>query len=82
MTAMQELLVHFNEMNQSGWFSMDEVEQAILDHGIPLEKEQIIDAYYAGTEQFDNAAPIVRPKEPESYYNDLFYAHQPPRPAT
>jgi hypothetical protein len=32
------------------------------------EKKQIVESYYAGTAQFDNAAPIVNPKTPEEYY--------------
>ena len=36
------------------------------------ERKQMIDAYYAGTSQFDNAAPIVRPKEPKTYINEKY----------
>jgi len=38
------------------------------------ERKQIIDAYYDGTAQFDNAAPIVRPKSAEDYYNEKYPA--------
>ena len=37
-----------------------------------MEKQQIIESYYAGTAQFDNAAPIVNPKTPETYYNETY----------
>lgn len=44
----------------------------ILKEFLPEEKKQIIDAYLAGTIQFDNAAPIVRPKTPDTYYSETF----------
>jgi len=47
-TAMQALIIHFKEMNKSGWFSIDEIEQEILDFGIETEKQQIIDAFNSG----------------------------------
>ena len=37
-----------------------------------VEKEQIIEACYAGTYQFDNAAAIVNPKTPKDYYNQTY----------
>lgn len=37
-----------------------------------MEKQQIIESYYAGTAQFDNSAPIVNPKTPEQYYNETY----------
>jgi len=51
MTAMQELLIHFNEKNESGWFTFDEVEQAILQHGMPLEKQQLCDFWVQGNSE-------------------------------
>ncbi len=36
------------------------------------ERNQMIDAYYAGTGQFDNAAPIIKPKEPKDYINEKY----------
>lgn len=39
---------------------------------LEIERQQIVDAYYAGTEQFDNAAYIVRPKTPEDYYSEKY----------
>jgi hypothetical protein len=36
------------------------------------DKKHMIDSYYAGTAQFDNAAPIVRPKEPKVYINEKY----------
>jgi hypothetical protein len=37
-----------------------------------MEKKQIVNAYLDGTLQFDNAAEIVRPKEPAVYYNETY----------
>ncbi len=83
MTAMQELLIHFNEKNESGWFTMDEIEQAILDFGIPAEKQQIESTWWAGHDD-GVVHNVVCPPESAAilYYNNLFYAHQPPRTAT
>jgi hypothetical protein len=36
------------------------------------EKQQIVNAYLDGTLQFDNAAEIVRPKEPAVYYTETY----------
>jgi hypothetical protein len=45
----------------------EEKELALIN-----ERNQMIDAYYAGTAQFDNAAPIVNPKEPKVYVNEKY----------
>ena len=37
-----------------------------------MEREQIIESYYAGTAQFANEAPIVNPKTPQDYYNETY----------
>lgn len=37
-----------------------------------IYKNQIIEAYLAGTKQFDNSALIVYPKTPEDYYNETY----------
>jgi hypothetical protein len=44
----------------------------IFEQAKEMEKEQIIDAYLAGTLQFDNAASIVYPKTPEHYFNETY----------
>ena len=41
-------------------------------HYLGIERNQIINAYYAGTAQFDNAAPIVHPKTPTDYYSETY----------
>ena len=73
MTAMQELLIHFNELNESGWFTFDEVEQAILEHGMPLEKKQIIDAFDEGG---------IWPIDGKQYYNQTYGNEAAATPAT
>ena len=45
----------------------EEKELALIN-----ERNQMIHAYYAGTAQFDNAAPIVNPKEPKVYVNEKY----------
>lgn len=63
LTAMQELIEYFTNSN-SFWFSFDEVEQIILDFGMPKEKQQIINAWkdgYGGDAHDEN-----------EYYNNTF----------
>ena len=77
MTAMQELLVHFNEMNESGFFTFDEVKKAILEHGIPIEKQQIIDAFNEGyrsgeCQDFDPTKDVADFDDAKNYYNDTY----------
>jgi len=80
MTAMQELLVHFNELNESGWFTFDEVEQAILDFGVPAEKEQLIDAFDDGQANWEVG---VRDFETgKQYYNEVYENKSAATPAT
>jgi hypothetical protein len=69
-SAIQNLI---NELEQFAKFSM--VDKATIEAAIDFaklrietEKEQIVEAYYAGTAQFDNAASIVNPKTPQDYY--------------
>lgn len=50
----------------------DEYIAKIIEQAKEMEREQIIEAYYAGTEQFDNAASIVRPKTPQDYYTQTY----------
>jgi len=50
-TAMQELLRRFKKVNQSGWVSLDELEQEILDFGIPTEKMQIEQTWWAANRE-------------------------------
>ena len=62
-SAVQNLI---KELEQFAKFPMVDKAtiQAAIDFAklrIETEKEQLIEAYYAGTAQFDNAAPIVNP---------------------
>ena len=73
-SALQNLI---KELEQFAKFPM--VDKATIEAAIDFaklrietEKEQIIEAYYAGTAQFDNAAPIVNPKTPQDYYAETF----------
>ena len=88
-TAMQELLIHFNEMNQSGWFTMDEIEQAILEIGIPAEKQQIFDAFNQGyRDGFGDPQNVIGGKDvsefddAKNYYNDTYGNEAAAPPAT
>jgi hypothetical protein len=68
MTAMQLLLEQFKKEYNNGWFSFDEVEQNILDVGIPAEKQQIIDAWNNGDVRQGNNKHI---NNADAYYNNL-----------
>jgi hypothetical protein len=50
----------------------DEEWPGIIGEAREMDKAQKIEAYYAGTAQFDNAAPIVNPKTPQDYYNQTY----------
>lgn len=68
-TAMQQLLTKLKEYSHSGWLSLDEIEQEILDFGVPIEKQQIQDAWIAGREfgcKHDD------PKTAEEYYEKTY----------
>jgi hypothetical protein len=73
-SAIQNLI---KELEQFAKFPM--VDKATIEAAIDFaklrietEKEQIVEAYYAGTAQFDNAAPIVNPKTPQNYYVETY----------
>lgn len=61
----KELKIH---LTTEQWKIYREEKEVALTN----ERNQMIDAYYAGTFQFDNAAPIVRPKEPKVYINEKY----------
>jgi len=44
----------------------------LFEQAREMEREQIIESYYAGTAQFANEAPIVNPKTPQDYYNETY----------
>jgi hypothetical protein len=44
----------------------------LFEEAREIEREQIIESYYAGTAQFANEAPIVNPKTPNDYYNETY----------
>lgn len=60
-----------SEDGQSITYRCEDVE-TIIKQAKVMEEQQIIDAYYAGTAQFDNAAYIVYPKTPEEYYTETY----------
>jgi len=73
-SAIQNLI---KELEQFSRFPM--VEKATIEAAIEFaklrietEKEQIIEAYFAGTSQFDNAAALVNPKTPQDYYEENY----------
>jgi len=50
----------------------DEEWFGIMGQAKQIEREQMIESYYAGTAQFANEAPIVNHKTPEDYYNEAY----------
>ena len=44
----------------------------LFEEARDMEREQVIESYYAGTAQFANEAPIVNPKTPNDYYNETY----------
>lgn len=73
-TAMQELKQWFLDTPPSTRYACMAEKINML---LKVEKQNIIDAYYAGTAQFDNAAPIVYPLKPEDYYNQTYQKINP-----
>ena len=67
-TAMQELI---NYLDNNSLISKQVLINKCKDL-LEIEKKQIIDAYYGGTAQFDNSAPITYPKTPIDYYNEKY----------
>jgi hypothetical protein len=44
----------------------------LFEQARDMEREQIIESYYAGTAQFANEACIISPKTPQNYYNETY----------
>jgi len=65
-TVIQECIKRSSRLDFMHWF------HANKDRLLNQEKEQLIESYFAGTAQFDNAAPIVNPKTPQEYYTETF----------
>mgnify|MGYP003403465472 FL=1 len=71
-TALQEFLEQIVlKQVQGSVYLLPAITDIQIAEALEKEKKQIIDSYYAGTAQFDNSAPIVNPKTPEDYYNEL-----------
>lgn len=66
-TAVEWLFNQLPDHLRSSRDGFDMLRQAKV-----MEEEQIIDSYYAGTLQFDNAAPITYPKTPQDYYTETY----------
>ena len=74
-TAVEWLLekIKWWEKDHESWVEMPTRELLLyVGQAKEMEKQQMIESYYAGTVQFDNAAPIVNPKTPEQYYNETY----------
>jgi len=76
-TPIEEAVINLRKratMSSSRMYSHGLYQAALFLETEYLEKEkqEIIEAYYAGTAQFDNAAPIVKPEGPDKYYADRF----------
>lgn len=72
-TAMQELHSHL----VSAWSSPGDLwkpEMVIekVKSMISIEKEQIREAYFAGTAQFANEAELINKQGPEKYYHETY----------
>lgn len=65
-TVIQECIERSSRLDFMHWF------YANKDRLLKEEKEQLVEAYYAGTAQFDNAAPIINPKTPHDYYKETY----------
>jgi hypothetical protein len=72
-TVIQELIEEMERFSQMPMVNKITMEAAIDFAKLCIEKEkqQIIEAYYAGTAQFDNAAPMINPKTAEEYYAEI-----------
>ncbi len=72
-TAVQWLESELHKLGLDFTFDHpDSIFRKTLDEALEMEKEQIIKAYYKGTEQFDVSAEIVRPKTPQQYYSETY----------
>lgn len=67
-TAMQQLLDKFR-VNK--WYSADEIEQEFLDFGLPLEKEQIVDACNEGFNDGNEYVDLLETVG-ENYFNKTY----------
>jgi len=77
-TAIQELVTELETMKKLGQLLTPDVLTGLdiaieqCSKKLAEEKKQLIDAYYAGTAQFDHAAEISPPKTPYEYYDETF----------
>jgi len=68
----KELVELLRKHNPTTYLTFKIEMDAITEKAKAMEREQIIDAYYGGTAQFDNAAPIVKPKTPQDYFTQTY----------
>jgi len=61
--------LEYNPLEKNGY---ENAKKRLLEQAKEMEKKEIVNAYLDGTLQFDNAAEIVRPKEPAVYYNETY----------
>jgi hypothetical protein len=73
-SAIQNLIKELEQFSKFPMVDKATIEAAIdfAKLRIETEREQIVEAYYAGTAQFDNASPIVSPKTPQDYYVETY----------
>jgi hypothetical protein len=72
-TAMQQLLTKLKKYSHSGWLLLDEIEQEILDFGMPIEKRQLESAWWAGHDERDAAGVIHVSELAATEYFDRTY---------
>ena len=78
LTTVEHIQKAFYSYAKSGgldndqWKIYEQDFDKMLELALELEKQKLKEAYFAGTMQFDNAAPIVRPKTFEEYYSETF----------
>ena len=63
----------FDQITNIDWKHLSDSDRNdLFEQAKQIEREQIIESYYAGTAQFANEAPIVNHKTPEDYYNETY----------
>jgi hypothetical protein len=71
-TAVDWLIEQMKELDRNGFNLQVSKLNELGMQAREMEREQIIESYYAGTAQFANEAPIVNPKTPNDYYNETY----------
>ena len=71
-TAVDWLIEQIKELDRNGFNLQVSKLNELGMQSREMEREQIIESYYAGTAQFANEAPIVNPKTPNEYYTETY----------